>query len=82
MFWNRMDKRVSKGLYNGYTEIFPLSETTGAGDVIPQCGTLQQRFRDEGALFRAAPCSSISLRSERKRSDLLVAEIETVLKLQ
>ena len=53
MFWNRMDKRVSKGLYNGYTEIFPLSETAGAGDRHSQCGTLQQRFRDEGALFRS-----------------------------
>ena len=64
MFWNRMDKRVSKGLYNGYTE------TTGAGDRHSQCGTLQQRFRDEGASVPQHLVPSIFLRTERQQPGL------------
>ena len=35
MFWNRMDKRVSKDLYNGYTEIFRSLKLPVLETVIP-----------------------------------------------
>ena len=68
MFWNRMDKRVSKGLYNGYTEIFRSLKLPVTGDRHSQCGTLQQRFRDEGVPVPQHLVPSISRRTERQQS--------------
>lgn len=67
MFWSRMDKRVSKGLYNGYTEIFRSLKLPVLETVIPSA----ERYNKDSGMKGPVPqhlVPSISLRSERKRS--------------
>lgn len=81
MFWNRMDKRVSKDLYNAYTQIFkslklPVLETT-----IPSAERYNKDAGMKGQMFRSTlfPPSDSALKGSNL--DLLAAEIDTILKL-
>ena len=77
-----MDHRVSKSLYNCYTEIFrslilPVLET-----VIPSAERYNKDSGMKGPLFRSTlfPPSSSALKGSNL--DLLVSEMETILKLK
>lgn len=82
MFWNRMDKRVSKGLYNGYTEIFRSLKLPVLETVIPSAERYNKDSGMKGSLFRSTlfPPSAAALKGSNL--DLLVAEMETILKLK
>lgn len=68
MFWNRMDKRVSKDLYNGYTEIFRSLKLPVLETVIPSAERYKKRLRNERASVPQHFVPSIFLRNERKQS--------------
>lgn len=63
MFWNRMDKRVSKGLYNGYTEIFRSLKLPVLETVIPSA---ERYNKDSGSkelhAYASQACFHISSR--------------------
>ena len=82
MFRNRMDKRVSKGLYNGYTEIFRSLKLPVLETVIPSAERYNKASRMKGSLFRSTlfPPSAAALKGSNL--DLLVAAMETILKLK
>ena len=82
MFWNRMDKRVSKGLYNGYTEIFRSLKLPVLETVIPSAERYNKDSGMKGPLFRSTLFPPSPSAVKGSGLDLLVAEIETVLKLQ
>lgn len=81
MFWNRMDKRVSKELYNAYTEIFRSLKIPALETTIPSAERYNKDTGMNGQLFRSTlfPPSPASLKGSNL--DLLAAEIETVLQL-
>lgn len=81
MFWNRMDRRVSKDMYNAYSEIFrslqlPVLETT-----IPSAERYNKDAGVNGQIFRSTlfPPSPASLKGSGL--DLLAGEIEKILEL-
>ena len=82
MFWNRMDKRVSKDLYNSYTEIFRSLKLPAMETVIPSAERYNKDFGMKGFFFRSTlfPPTPSALRGSNL--DLLATEIETILKLQ
>jgi cellulose biosynthesis protein BcsQ len=82
MFWNRMDKRVSKDLYNSYTEIFRSLKLPAMETVIPSAERYNKDFGMKGFFFRSTlfPPPPSALRGSNL--DLLATEIETILKLQ
>ena len=82
MFWNRMDKRVSKDLYNSYTEIFRSLKLPAMETVIPSAERYNKDSGMKGSLFRSTlfPPSAAALKGSNL--DLLVAEMETILKLK
>lgn len=82
MFWNRMDKRVSKGLYNGYTEIFRSLKLPVLETVIPSAERYNKDSGMKGPLFRSTLFPPSPSAVKGSGLDLLVAEIETVLKLK
>lgn len=69
MFWNRMDKRVSKDLYNSYTEIFRSLKLPAMETVIPSAERYNKDFGMKDFSF-AAPCSSNPFRIEGQQSGL------------
>ena len=82
MFWNRMDKRVSKDLYNGYTEIFRSLKLPVLETVIPSAERYKKDSGMKGPLFRSTLFPPSSSAMKGSSLDLLAAEIETILKLQ
>ena len=82
MFWNRMDKRVSKDLYNGYTEIFRSLKLPVLETVIPSAERYKKDSGMKGPLFRSTLFPPSSSAMKGSSMDLLAAEIETILKLQ
>jgi hypothetical protein len=82
MFWNRMDKRVSKDLYNGYTEIFRSLKLPSMETVIPSAERYNKDSGMKGPVFRSTlfPPSASALKGSKL--DMLAAEIGTILKLQ
>ena len=82
MFWNRMDKRVSKDLYNGYTEIFRSLKLPVLETVIPSAERYKKDSGMKGSLFRSTLFPPSSSAMKGSSLDLLAAEIETILKLQ
>lgn len=82
MFWNRMDKRVSKELYNAYTEIFRSLKLPVLDTAIPGAERYNKDTGMKGTLFRSTlfPPSASSMKGSNL--DLLAAEVEAILKLQ
>lgn len=81
MFWNRMDKRVSKDLYNAYSEIFRSLKLPVLDTTIPSAERYNKDAGVNGQIFRSTlfPPSVAALKGSGL--DLLAAEIEKILKL-
>lgn len=80
MFWNRMDKRVSKDLYNAYSEIFRSLKLPVLDTTIPSAERYNKDAGVNGQIFRSTlfPPSASALKGSDL--DLLAAEIEKILK--
>lgn len=80
MFWNRMDKRVSKDMYNAYSEIFRSLQLRVLETTIPSAERYNKDAGVNGQIFRSTlfPPSTASLKGSDL--DLLAAEIEKILK--
>lgn len=78
MFWNRMDKRVSKDLYNAYTTIFRSLKIPVLETAIPSAERYNKDAGMKGALFRSTlfPPSCASLKGSGL--DSLVAEMDAI----
>lgn len=82
MFWNRMDKRVSKDLYNAYAEIFRSLKLPVLDTAIPGAEHYNKDAGMKGQLFRSTlfPPSAASLKGSNL--DLLAAEMDMILKIK
>lgn len=81
MFWNKMDKRVSKELYNAYTEIFCSLKLPVLDTVIPAAERYKKDTGLNGQMFRSTlfPPSATLLKGSNL--DLLAGEMEKILGL-
>lgn len=81
MFWNKMDKRVSKDLYNAYMEIFRSLELPVLDTAIPGAERYKKDVGLSGQIFRSTlfPPSAASLKGSNL--DLLAGELESILNL-
>ena len=79
MFWNRMDKRVSKDLYNAYSEIFRSLKLQVLDTTIPSAERYNKDAGVNGQIFRSTlfPPSATSLKGSSL--DLLAGEMEKIL---
>lgn len=79
MFWNKMDKRVSKTLYNAYTEIFRSLNLPALDTTIPSVERYKKDIGLNEQIFRSTlfPPSTSLLKGSNL--DLLVDEIEKIL---
>lgn len=78
MFWNRMDKRVSKELYNAYMEIFRSLKLPALDTTIPSAERYNKDAGSNGQLFRCTlfPPSAALLKGSNL--DSLAAEMEVI----
>lgn len=81
MFWNKMDKRVSKDLYNAYMEIFHSLKLPVLETVIPSAERYKKDAGSNGQIFRSTlfPPSSALLKGSNL--ELLASEMEKILGL-
>lgn len=81
MFWNRMDKRVTKDLYNAYSEIFRSLKLSVLNTVIPSAERYNKDTGVSGQIFRSTlfPPSVASLKGSNL--DMLAGEMEKILGL-
>lgn len=79
MFWNKMDKRVSKNLYNAYTEIFCSLKLPVLYTVLPRAERYKKDVGLNGQIFRSTlfPASTTLLKDSNL--DLLADELEKIL---
>ena len=81
LFWNCMDRRVSKELYRAYTEIFRHLELKTLETVLPKAERFNRGICTDGQVFRSTlfPPSPSLLKGSH--IDLLADELETILGL-
>lgn len=81
MFWNKMDKRVSRDLYDAYMEIIRSLGLPVLNTVLPAAERYKKDVGLNGQIFRSTlfPPSAAALKGSNL--DLLVAEMETILGL-
>ena len=78
MFWNKMDKRVSKDLYNAYAEIFKCMDFPVLDTAIPSAERYKKDVGLTGQIFRSTlfPPSAAALKGSNL--DLLADELERI----
>lgn len=81
MFWNKMDKRVSRDLYDAYMEIIRSLGLPVLNTVLPGAERYKKDVGLNGQIFRSTlfPPSAAALKGSNL--DLLAAEMETILGL-
>ena len=81
MFWNKMDKRVSRDLYDAYMEIIRSLGLPVLNTVLPAAERYKKDVGLNGQIFRSTlfPPSAAALKGSNL--DLLAAEMETILGL-
>lgn len=81
MFWNKMDKRVSRDLYDAYMEIIRSLGLPVLNTVLPAAERYKKDVGLNGQIFRSTlfPPSAAALKGSN--FDLLAAEMETILGL-
>ena len=81
LFWNCMDRRVSKELYRAYTEIFRHLKLKTLETVLPKAERFNRGICTDGQVFRSTlfPPSPSLLKGSH--IDLLADELETILGL-
>lgn len=81
LFWNQMDRRVSKDLYNAYMEIFRHLKLRVLETVLPKAERYNRGIGHDGRVFRSTlfPPSDCLLKGSNL--DLLAGEIERILGL-
>lgn len=78
MFWNKMDKRVSRDLYDAYMEIIRSLGLPVLNTVLPAAERYKKDVGLNGQIFRSTlfPPSAAALKGSNL--DLLAAEMETI----
>lgn len=81
MFWNKMDKRVSKDLYDAYMEIIRSLGLPVLNTVLPAAERYKKDVGLNGQIFRSTLFPSSAAALKGSNLDLLAAEMETILGL-